>query len=75
MEAQTENIEPKTTNWLEEETNSIEVPISTEERFPPLKLEAGKLIKFIVDFSEKFNRWTSSDGVVKALIPVNHKEE
>jgi len=65
-----------TTNWLEEEaknTNNTTTP--TGEILPSLKLETGKITKFKVDFSNKFNTWTSPDGVVKAIIPVDHKGE
>ena len=66
---------PKVTNWIEEEIKEIQTTQPTEERFPPLKLEAGKIVSFSIDFSVPFNRWSSSDGVTKALIPVLHKEE
>jgi hypothetical protein len=64
-----------TTNWLEEETKSLNTNTSSGEILPSLKLESGKVTKFKVDFSNKFNTWTSPDGVVKAIIPVEHKGE
>lgn len=66
---------PETT-WLEEEAKNLQTPQTpTGEILPSLKLESGKIIKFKVDFSNKFNSWTSPDGVVKAIIPVEHKNE
>ena len=66
---------PETT-WLEEEAKNLQTPQTpTGEILPSLKLESGKITKFKVDFSNKFNSWTSPDGVVKAIIPVEHKGE
>lgn len=64
-------------NWLEEEAKTLNTNASnpTGEILPSLKLESGKITKFKVDFSNKFNSWTSPDGVVKAIIPVEHKGE
>jgi hypothetical protein len=72
METQTN--EPTITNWIDEEVNSTQTQ-QTGERLPSLKLEAGKITSFTVDFTNPFNKWTSSDGVVKALMTVIHKEE
>jgi hypothetical protein len=64
------------TNWLEEEAKNLQTNTNpTGEILPSLKLESGKITKFKVDFSNKFNSWTSPDGVVKAIIPVEHKGE
>ena len=63
-------------DWLAEELTSIShTSTPTGEKLPALKLETGKITKFTVDFSSKFNTWTSPDGVVKAIIPVTHKAE
>jgi hypothetical protein len=62
--------------WLEEEAKNLtNTNTPTGEILPSLKLESGKVTKFKVDFSNKFNTWTSPDGVVKAIIPVEHKAE
>ena len=64
------------TTWLEEEAKNLQTPqTSSDEILPSLKLESGKITKFKVDFSNKFNTWTSPEGVVKAIIPVDHKGE
>ena len=66
----------KEQTWMESELESLHTSATpTGERLPALKLEAGKITKFTVDFTNKFNTWTSSDGVVKAIIPVTHKSE
>jgi hypothetical protein len=66
---------PTITNWLEEEAKNLTTNTTTDEILPSLKLETGKVTKFKVDFSAKFNTWTSPEGVVKAIIPVEHKTE
>ena len=66
----------KEQTWLEAELESMHTTSTpTGEKLQPLKLESGKITKFNVDFSNKFNTWTSPDGVVKAIIPVTHKTE
>jgi hypothetical protein len=66
----------KETSWMDEELTTLHsTSTPTGERLPALKLESGKITKFVVDFSAKFNTWTSSEGVVKAIIPVMHKTE
>jgi len=68
--------EIQTNTWLEEEALSLHTTATpTGERLPALKLESGKITKFTVDFAQKFNTWTSPDGVIKAIIPVQHKGE
>jgi hypothetical protein len=68
--------EIKQATWLDEEVKSLNsTNTPTGEILPSLKLESGKVTKFKVDFSNKFNTWTSPDGVVKAIIPVDHKGE
>ncbi|MCM8786846.1 MAG: hypothetical protein NC935_02200 [Candidatus Omnitrophica bacterium] len=66
---------PKITDWLEEEAKAIQTKEISNELPPSLKLESGKVYKFKVDFSEKFNFWTSPEGIIKAIIPVEHKGE
>lgn len=65
-------ISPK--NWLKIEQENL---ISTKfdgEILPALKLEEGKIVTFMVDFSKEFGKWT--DGtVIKKIVPVTHKEE
>jgi len=72
MEEQT-----NTTNWLDEELKNNQSPTGDFERLEALKLEDGKVIKFTVDFSQPFKKWTQKDGdaiTVKAIIPVTHKD-
>ena len=62
--------------WIEQELATLtHTSTPTGERLPALKLESGKITKFKVDFTNKFNTWTSPDGVIKAIIPVSHKGE
>ena len=62
------------TSWLDEEAAQFTSKTAlTGEKLESLKLEAGKIVKFTVDFSNKFNVWTSPDGVTKKIIPVTHK--
>jgi hypothetical protein len=63
-----------TIDWLEEETKNAQ-PTPTGERLPALKLEVGKIMSFTVDFTNPFNKWSATDGTVKALVPVTHKME
>lgn len=72
MTEQTNTI--KVIDWIEEETKSIQTQ-PTGERFPALKLEAGKIVSFEIDFSNPFNKWSDGKGITKALIPVTHKGE
>jgi len=59
--------------WLEEEMNNLQaLQTPSGETLPSLKFETGKIIKFKIDFSNKFNTWTSTDGIIKAIIPVEH---
>ena len=68
--------EIKEMTWIEQElTNITHTSTPTGEKLPSLKLESGKITKFSVDFTNKFNTWTSPDGVTKAIIPVTHKGE
>lgn len=60
------------TDWLEQELAQIQAP--TGDRLPSLKLESGKITKFIVDFSNPFGVWSDENGT-KAIIPVTHKGE
>ena len=62
-------------NWLEEELKQTSTPNTNFEKLESLKLEAGKIVKFTVDFSKPFEKWKDpKTGVVKAIIPVTHKE-
>ena len=64
------------TNWLEEEEKELETTQTfVGEKLPALRLESGKVVKFKVDFSKKFETWTSPKGTIKAIIPVEHKGE
>lgn len=63
-----------TTDWLQEELKSISTPTIDFEKLEPLKLEAGKIVKFVVDFSLPFRKWPDvANGTIKAIIPVTHK--
>lgn len=72
-----EQAEKVGTNWLKEEQSNLNTTTTpTGEILPSLKLESGKITKFKVDFTNKFNTWTdSASNVVKAIIPVTHKDE
>ena len=62
-------------NWLEEELKKAATPTAQYEKLESLKLEAGKIVKFSIDFSKPFEKWTDpKTGVIKAIIPVTHKE-
>ena len=62
------------TNWLQEELNSISTPTPDFEKLETLKLEAGKIVKFTVDFSVPFKKWNDiTNNSVKAILPVTHK--
>ena len=64
------------TNWLDKEIENTHNTEFTGERFPTLKLEAGKITTFEVDFAQPFNKWTGgSPAVTKAIVPVLHKAE
>jgi hypothetical protein len=63
------------TNWIEEELKNLKTPNTNYEKLESLKLEAGKIVKFTIDFSNPFEKWTDpKTGVIKAIIPVTHKE-
>lgn len=62
------------TNWLDEELKSIQKPTADFEKLESLKLEDGKIVTFIVDFSKPFEKWNDSvNKAIKAIIPVTHK--
>lgn len=62
-------------DWIDEELKNISTPNTNYEKLESLKLEAGKIIKFTIDFSKPFEKWTDpKTGTVKAIIPVTHKE-
>ncbi|MFA5395272.1 MAG: hypothetical protein WC346_04560 [Methanogenium sp.] len=66
------------TNWLEEESKTLNINSDFGERLPSLKLEVGKVTKFTVDFSKPFNKWNETKNgktLTKAIIPVLHKGE
>jgi len=66
----------KITNWLEDESKELNTNTNFGEKLPALKLEAGKIVEFTVDFSQPFNKWIdNSNGTVKKIIPVTHKGE
>lgn len=77
MQIQTEpiNKQPiKPIDWLTTEKQNLETTGFTGEVLPSLKLEAGKITTFTIDFSNPFGKWT--DGkVIKKIIPVTHKGE
>lgn len=63
------------TNWLDEEAKQLNTTTNFGEKLPALKLEAGKIVEFTIDFSKQFNKWQNPDKSVKAIIPVTHKGE
>lgn len=62
-------------NWLDEESKNLNTNTNFGEKLPTLKLEAGKVTKFTIDFSQPFNKYTNTDGTIKAIIPTMHKGE
>lgn len=65
-----------TTNWLQEEAEQLKSNQFDGEKLPAMIFEENKNVTFKVDFSEKFEQWTdSTNGNVKAIIPVEHKGE
>lgn len=61
----------KIDNWLEEEHKSLGEE-KVFEQLPALKFEENKITEVVVDFSKKFDKWTS-DGKTKAIIPVMYQ--
>lgn len=72
MEEQT-----NTTDWLDEEIKGLKTNPEFGEVLPSLKLEAGKLVEFVIDFKKPFVKWNdpTNKGTIKAIIPVYHKGE
>lgn len=65
----------KQQTWLDEEIKNINIPTGDFEKLESLKLEENKVVKFKVDFSQPFKKWTDREnGNIKAIIPVLHKE-
>ena len=63
------------TNWIDEELKTLSTPNKNYEKLESLKLEAGKIVKFTIDFSNPFEKWQDpKTGTIKAIIPVTHKE-
>lgn len=66
-------------SWLDDEEKAIEGTQQFKgEKLPSLKLESGKVTKFIVDLTFPFGSWTGTQSgkeVTKAIIPVTHKGE
>lgn len=78
MENKIENQLNEMDNWLKEEIASPTMDNPNYVRKPALKLEEGKIVSFIVDFTEKFRKKEDTkDGKTKiqAIIPVVHKGE
>ena len=74
----TEQTSQTITNWLDEESKTSTHTGEDFEKLPTLKLESGKVTKFIVDFSQPFKKWTKTENgktTTKAIIPVTHKTE
>lgn len=70
MEEQT-----KTTNWLQEEAENLKNTVYNGDSLPALKLQENMIAEIEVDFSNKFEEWTSEDGNLKKIIPVTFKGE
>ena len=64
-------------NWLEDEAQTLnEQKAFDGEKLPALQFEENKIVKFKVDFSEKFNVYNDTENkVIKAIIPVEHNGE
>ena len=61
--------------WLEVEARPTKTTETQYEQIETLKLESGKIVKFTVDFSTPFKKWTDQETkVTKAIIPVTHKD-
>ena len=58
--------------WLEIEDNNLQAAKKTFETLEPLKLEDGKLTKFIVEVTDKPFENYIVDGTTKKIIPVIH---
>jgi len=70
MEEQTQQVD----NWLENEAQELNQQTSFDgEKLPALQFEENKIVKFTVDFSEKFHEYhDDANKCVKAIIPVSH---
>lgn len=78
MTEQTPQAQSTVASWLDEESQQINSNTDFGEKLPALKLETGKVTKFVVDFSQPFKKWTkieNNESKTKAIIPVYHKGE
>lgn len=64
-------------NWLNEEFDELDKQTNFEgEKLPSLQFEENKVVKFVIDFSEKFQQYHDEPNkCVKAIIPVTHDGE
>ena len=62
--------------WVTEENEQLDQLTGfIGEKLPALQFEEGKIIKFTVDFTEKFPEYNDTvNKSVKAIIPVEHSE-
>lgn len=62
-------------NWLDDEAKALnEQKTFDGEKLPALQFEENKIVKFKVDFSEKFAEYNDAENkVTKAIIPVEHE--
>src|SRR6266850_7105807 len=58
-----QNVEQTTnvTNWLDEETKTLNSTANFGEKLPSLKLETNTVTEFTVDFSAPFKKWSKTE--------------
>ena len=67
-----EQTETNIDDFVKEELDSLQTPLSEEDRLPPLVLEEGKIVEIEIDFSKPFQKWISPEGIEKRIVPVVH---
>jgi hypothetical protein len=72
-------IKEQNINWIDEEQKNNTNEKFDGEKLPALKMEAGKLTEFEIDFSQPFRKWATTDSKgqpkLKAIIPITHNKE
>jgi hypothetical protein len=60
--------------WILEENEQLDQQSAfTGDKLPALQFEENKIVKFTIDFSEKFAEYDDkANKCVKAIIPVTH---
>ncbi|RPJ79208.1 MAG: hypothetical protein EHM20_02000 [Alphaproteobacteria bacterium] len=72
MEAKTQKGIPA---WILEENEQLDTEGTfTGEKLPAMKFEENKIVKFTIDFSEKFAEYNDTvNKAVKVIVPVEHQ--